>query len=642
MAGSKHPNLATLIPETPAEDLALPADDARPERRAGQLRDAQDHYGYTYAKANLRGLAMCESLSALEAPTAAWLVDAARVAASIGLNTVAEKSKSAEKDLSTALVAAGQSAPQMLIERITRQKGPETGERVGQMSDFARMFQHLRVPDIAAEMHLDSHFARRRVAGANPAWMTRVDQRLPDDFGVTAAHYRAAIGDGDSLEAALAEGRLYLSAYRELVDAEPGSHPVPDKIEVDYAKDPEGWDAAYAAREAAYASTGESKVLAAPLALFAVPKGGRSLMPVAIQLFPNGTHGGRHAVFTPRDGTAWLGAKTSVQMADGCIHETIAHLGLTHLVQEAFCLALHNCLAPRHPLNRLLEPHFQGTLLINTAADASLVGGGGAVDVILGPSIGSSVKICAEARNAWDFNASMFPHDLERRGVADRDALPDYPYRDDGLLVWKALATWVRSYVSRYYLTDAAVQGDTELQAFVLQASQYKATDARGRLVGGGIKGIGEDGPRVLTRGYLVQMLTQIIWNGSAQHAAVNFPQGDQMIYPPAYPLYMAGPGPTAVHGFTDADYLRQMPHDDYARTQVNIAALLGGLHASKLGHYGRRGPAPQFSDRAVRDNLKVFQADLARVEEVIEDRNQHRPRYDYLRPSLIPQSIDI
>ena len=641
MAAPKRPQL----PESPTEPVALPADDPKPDRRAEQLREAQDAYGYTYSKPNLRGLAMCAELTRLEKPTATWLVEAVRVAGGLLLNAAGQKTAGIkESDLGQAMATAGRRAPEVLIERVTHYSGVASSQRVGQMGDFARMFQHFRVPDIAAEMYLDSHFARRRVAGANPAWFTQVNAHagLPADFGVTNAHYQAAMGDDDSLDAALAEGRLYLSEYRELVDLAPGSHPVPPKIEIDYKTDPEGWDVAYAAREAAYATTGEPKVLAAPLALFAVPRGGQALAPVAIQLFPNGTHGGPHPVFTPRDGTAWLGAKTCVQMADGCVHEVISHFGLTHLVQEAFCLALHNCFAPRHPLHRLLKPHFQGTALINAAADASLVSPAGGVDQLLGSTIGGSIKIAANARNAWDFNASMFPRDLERRGVADAEALPDYPYRDDGLLIWNALETWVGAYVGHYYATDAAVQGDVELQAFVLQASQYQATDARGRVVGGGIKGIGEDGPCVLTRDYLVQMLTQIIWNGSAQHAAVNFPQGDQMIYPPAYPLYMAGPGPTSVQGFTDADYLQQMPHDDYARTQVNTAALLGGLHDSKLGQYGRRGPAPWFGEQAVRDHLEVFQDELARIEQIIDDRNQSRPRYSYLKPSQIPQSIDI
>lgn len=641
MARSKRPSPAALIPEGPGEAVHLPSADPKPDRRAAQLAAAQDQYAYTYDKPNLRGLAMCASLGVGEIPTPAWLAEATRIAAGIRVNSLGQERARDDSSLGELLATAGPRAPQVLIERISNIGGPSDA-RVGQLGDFARLFQSVRVPDIAAEMFLDAHFARLRVAGSNPAWIRRVDGRLPDDCSFTAAQYRAALGEGDTLEAALAEGRLYLSAYRELVDLPPGAHQVPPKIDIDYAKDPAGWDAAYAAREAAYATAGEPKVLTAPLALFARPKDGRSLTPVAIQLFPNGTHGGAHPVFTPRDGLAWLGARTCVQMADGVVHQTISHLGLTHLVQEAFALAVRNCLAPRHPLHRLLVPHFQGTPLINAAADASLVSPAGGVDKVLGPTIGACVQISAKARNAWHFNDAVFPRELERRGMADADALPDYPYRDDGLLVWKALETWVQAYVEAYYPSDEAVRTDGELQAFVRQVGEYRATDARGRLVGGGVKGVGEDGPQVVTRGYLVTMLTQIIWNGSAQHAAVNFPQLDLMVYPPAYPLYTAGPAPTAPYAFSEAAYLRQQPHVDYAQLQVNLALLLGGLHASKLGDYGRRGPAPWFPDAGVRAHLKTFQSALAGIEATIAERNRHRPRYPYLLPSQIPQSIDI
>jgi hypothetical protein len=84
------------------------------------------------------------------------------------------------------------------------------------------------------------------------------------------------------------------------------------------------------------------------------------------------------------------------------------------------------------------------------------------------------------------------------------------------------------------------------------------------------------------------------------------------------------------------------MQHLDAALTQVNVAALLGTLRASKLGHYPRRGLGHWFKDDAVNDQLDRFQDALAGIDTIIAQRNRARPRYDYLRPSLIPQSIDI
>jgi arachidonate 15-lipoxygenase len=644
--------LTDALPERPNEPLFLPQTDPDPSRRAHLLTRAQDHYGYSYRKPNVRGIAMCEKVPPAEVPTPGWLLETAKALGAIAANSAAlaiEEAAEARDDrhgeFHRSLKSAGQDGARAAIDALEAFKRPESAHRdARQRSDFARLFQTFRVPDVATEIDEDETFARLRLAGSNPAWIRQVDPQvgLPSDFGVTEAHYGDAMGSADTLTAAQAAGRLFLCEYRELMDLTPGCAPPPGKLEVKYDPEhPEAWDAAYAAREASYADGDTPKSLAAPLALFVVPAGGGPLRPVAIQLNPNGYQGRTWPVFTPRDGAAWSAAKACVQSADGNVHEGISHLGLTHLVQEAFALATHNCLSPRHPLNRLLEPHFQGTLLINAAADATLVAPSGTVDKILGPTIGSVIKITAAARAAWRFNDAIFPRSLELRGVADRATLPDYPFRDDGLLVWRALEAWVDAYVGHYYASDTDVVADPELQAFVAQAAAYDTTDARGRTVGGGVNGLGEDGPCVRTRSYLVQMLTQIIWNGSAQHAAVNFPQADLMSYAGAFPSYVRGPLPDG-GAWTDADGLAMHPDLETANDLASATILLGAVHDTKLGHYGRRGLARWFEDKTIRAHLEAFQATLVDIEATIHERNHSRPRYTHLLPSLIPQSIDI
>lgn len=41
--------------------------------------------------------------------------------------------------------------------------------------------------------------------------------------------------------------------------------------------------------------------------------------------------------------------------------------------------------------------------------------------------------------------------DLEDRGVLDPEVLPNYHYRDDALLLWKAINDYCRVIISQYY-----------------------------------------------------------------------------------------------------------------------------------------------------------------------------------------------
>jgi arachidonate 15-lipoxygenase len=563
---------------------SLPQHDHDTEGRDAELEAAREAYRYAYDKPNIRGLAMTESLPDETRPSLAYIAAVVEATVEVFVNASmvdGRPNAAARAELAEAVRRGGIKAAISSVQT-TAFTGSRRGP-VARMSDYAGMFAAWPTPTAATEYFLDSTFARMRISGPNPAWLRRVDPKvgLPDDFGVQDSHYRAAIAGGDTLEAALAEGRLFSCEYRELADLTGGSVPVPDKISIDYEEDPAAWDAAYKAREASYASIPARKVMVAPLALFAVPAGGRELVSVAIQLFPNGHGGRRHPVFTPRDGMDWLAAKSCVQAADGTAHQAMSHLGLTHIVQEAFSLAMHNCLSRRHPLYRLLLPHFEGTNTINAAADHDLTSPGGGVDELVLPTIGGSIKLTAKAVKDLDFNAAMFPKQLEARGVAGDDVIGDYPYRDDGMLVWQATERFVAGYVQACYTSDAEVVADVELQQFVRQLGEYDASDARGRRVGGGIKGVGEGGPRVETRGYLTAMITQIIWNGSAQHAAVNFPQMDPMSFAPLYPLATMAPAPDG-RPFFEKDYLASLPYYESARLQ------LGLLHVEfprKSGH---------------------------------------------------------
>eukprot|EP00057_Strongylocentrotus_purpuratus_P021048 XP_011675522.1 PREDICTED: arachidonate 12-lipoxygenase, 12R-type [Strongylocentrotus purpuratus] len=54
--------------------------------------------------------------------------------------------------------------------------------------------------------------------------------------------------------------------------------------------------------------------------------------------------------------------------------------------------------------------------------------------------------------------------DLQERGVSDPEVLPNYYYRDDALLLHKAIYRLVEQVVEHHYDTPEKIAGDEELQ----------------------------------------------------------------------------------------------------------------------------------------------------------------------------------
>lgn len=457
------------------------------------------------------------------------------------------------------------------------------------LADYQRQFRTLPLPWPAGVYQTDEVFAQMRVAGPNPLVIRRASA---DDLRGLALGDRAA-----SIEDAARRGALFVADYGVLAGLQPGTNPAP-------------------------------KYVFAPRAFFEVPAAGkRSLHPVVIQTASGG------AVVFPGDGTPWEIAKIIVNMADGNYHELISHLGLTHLLTEPFVITTHRQLDPRHPVYVLLAPHFAGTLFINYAAQTTLITDGGAVDQLLTGTIESSRQLSASAVQAVRYNASFLPLALAARGVDDALALPDYPYRDDGLALWHAIHAWVTAYLQIYYPTPADVTGDYELQAWVVELASKQ---------GGSIQDIGEgvvDGkPRIESAAYLARLLTQVIFTASVQHAAVNFPQRTIMSYTPAMPLAAYAPFP-APAGAPATQVLDMLPPLQMGLLQQAVGTVLGGVQYTTLGQYGG-----ELATLQVADALSAFQRALQTIEIDIQRRTAlgERTRYTTLLPSLIPQSINI
>ena len=499
--------------------------------------------------------------------------------------------------------------------------------------DYQDLFQVIYLPCISDHFQEDRKFAAQRVAGPNPLVIKLVRDRLPANFPVTNEQYRAVMSqhqtvmdEQDTLEQAIQDKRLYLADYKIFDGVKAGVFPPDDK----------------------------RKYLCAPLALFAVPQAGncpQSLIPVAIQCHQEPS--ADNPIFTPTPaGTpeeeqwSWLIAKTIVQIADANYHELISHLGRTHLLIEPFVIATERELAPNHPLGILLRDHFQGTLFINNAATVGLINKNGIVDATFGGTLDESLRITLEGVRGYplSFNDSMLPKFFEQRGLDDVTKLPDYPYRDDGMLIWNAIHQWVDSYISIYYHNDQDVIQDTELQNWV----QSLIANDGGRMTSFG-ESNSSGGLDIHSKTYLIDAVTLLIFTCSAQHAVVNFAQATYMSYAPNMPFAGYQPAPNLATGATKDDYFNLLPPLEQAETQMNITYTLGSVYYTKLGQYGQYNidkdnpNLDYFTDPHVQAPLKSFQNRLREIETIIQERNGERPTfYSFLLPSRIPQSTNI
>jgi arachidonate 15-lipoxygenase len=447
-----------------------------------------------------------------------------------------------------------------LITTILKVQGA-SHERPKSVRDYDTLFQTIQKP--AGALHPiedDNDFAWMMVAGPNPLVIHQVSEDYIFD---------------PKLQKLAHKGNLYASDYSAFAAFPSSTYP------------------------------NARKYITAPVAYFTIENG--ALVPVAIDV--------SNRMFRPADAN-WGIAKAAVVVADMNWHEIISHLSRTHLFIEPFVVATERNLSASHPIYQILQPHFEGTLFINDLAAKVLVAPGGGVDQIAALTIDAvrAVVVSALQTPFDNFNPEK---NFNRRGVEDATNFPDYPYRDDALLIWKAIKQWTRAYVEASYTDDGAVANDEALQAWSVELE----SDAGGRV---------RDLGKVQNRESLALVLATIIFTASAQHAAVNFPQAE-MIDVTNFPLANYADPMKA------NDVIETLPPFDQALRQVNLGYLLSSVRLKRLGEY-EPGSLPDVSNAA----LAAFRAELEEAERTIEARNTTRQPYSYLLPSNIPRSINI
>lgn len=471
------------------------------------------------------------------------------------------------------------------------------------LKKYDDIFQTIDIPMVAKRVHDDSLFSYWRVGGHNPIVIKGISS-IPRNFPITDEQYKKVIL-GDDINSALTEKRLYIVDYKEngIMSAEAG-----------FTK-PTGHGYSYS-----------------PIALYVVDKVTHKLRPVAIQCGQDPSDNNLFFPSTNGDiNWGWECAKLVIQCADESNHEMFSHLGYTHFISEVFSTATLRNLPEGHPLYRLLTTHFDGSNFINWGATVGLVGVQQFVDTLFAADLNNILSEVLTQRFNFHFFDKMLPNDLKIRKVDDTSALKEYPYRDDGLLIWEAIFDWVKSYLQQYYLSINSILSD-----------QYITNWFDDIIKNGAINGF----RKADNYEEFINIITMVIFTASAQHAAVNFTQPDWLRYLPSISASLAEKKPRSPNDtHSSIDWLKMIPDTDKALLKFVIYSLLGGVQYGRLGEYKENGGDGESTlDLSyVGPQLKKFQEKLVEIESIIKQRNLSRSEpYTYLLPSKIPASTNI
>lgn len=558
---------------------SLPQNDPNAAQRSDYLNRQQQAYLFDYEY--LSPLALSKELPAIENLSVDYIAERILATAELPVNMLAVKARSFLDPLDD-------------------------------LQDYEDFFPVMPLPPIAKIYQTDRAFAEQRLSGANPMVLRLLDPADP------RAEILAQLPSSQLFDfrKQLEEKNIYIADYT-------------------------GTDEHYRGPAKVQGGTYEKgrKYLPKPRAFFGWRWTGirdrGELVPLAIQLDINP----ESHLYTPSDPPLdWLFAKLCVQVADANHHEMCSHLARTHLVMEPFAMVTARQLAENHPLSLLLRPHFRFMLANSHLARARLINSGGPVDNLLAGTLAESMELARDAYTNWSLDGFAFPAELKSRGMDDVNQLPHYPYRDDGLLLWNAIHTFVSGFIGHFYPTNEVISEDIELQSWAAELASEK---------GGRVKGMPA---QIDTAQQLIEIVTTVIFTCGPQHSAVNFPQDYYMSFAANMPFTAYRDIPAAEEVITEKQLLKLLPPHQRAAEQLQILFTLAAYQYDRLGYYDKsyrelynKCFQEVFEGTPIEILVQQFQQELNIAEQKIDANNKKRViPYISLKPSLVLNSISI
>jgi lipoxygenase len=215
--------------------------------------------------------------------------------------------------------------------------------------------------------------------------------------------------------------------------------------------------------------------------------------------------------------------------------------------------------------------------------------------------------------------------------------MKDYPYAEDGLLIWSAIENWVRKYVNYYYPNPSIIINDRELQAWYSESINVGHADLKDETWW----------PKLNDSDNLVSVLTILIWNASAQHAALNFGQYPYGGYVPNRPPLMrrlipeeSDPEYASFISDPQKYFLNALPSLLQASKYMAVVDTLS-THSADEEYLGeRQHPSTWTGDAEIVEAFYEFSAEIGKIEKVIDSRNSDRNLRNRCGAGVLPYEL--
>ncbi|PWA77611.1 linoleate 13S-lipoxygenase 2-1 protein [Artemisia annua] len=385
--------------------------------------------------------------------------------------------------------------------------------------------------------------------------------------------------------------------------------------------------------------------------MYLTPTG--TLRPLAIELVRPPSNGKPQwkRVFTPCwDATgAWLWklAKMHALAHDSGYHQLVSHWLRTHCCTEPYIIATNRQLSKMHPIHNLLHPHFRYTMEINALAREALINSGGIIESSFSPGKYSMELSSIAYGQLWRFDREALPADLIARGMAVEDpdsphglklSVEDYPYANDGLILWDIIKDWVTNYVNHYYPEENLVESDKEIQEWWTEIRTQGHADKKDEAWW----------PVLKTPQDLIGILTTIIWVASGHHAAVNFGQYDYAGYIPNRGTIARVKMPCEDPTDDEWEAFKRRPEDELLSTfpsQIQASQVMAVLdvlsnHSPDEEYIGDKMEPSFEAVPQIKAAYEKFSGKLKELEGIIDLRNADETRKNRNGVGVIPYNL--